>query len=48
MDRVEDIERDRAADRLSDKNVNAQRVSEVETETEMSPMMKGYDEFRRR
>jgi len=43
MDRVEDIERDRAADRLSDRNVNAQRVSEVETETEMSAMIKGYD-----
>jgi len=43
MDRVKDIERDRAGDRLSDRNVNAQRVLEVETETEMSVMMKGYD-----
>jgi len=43
MDRVKDIERDRVGDRLGDRNVNAQRVSEVETETEMSAMMKGYD-----
>jgi len=43
MDRVEDIERDRAGDWLSDKDVNRQRVSKVETDKEMSVMMKDYD-----
>jgi len=43
MDRVEDIERDWAGDRLSDRDVNTQRVSEVETDKEMRAMMKGYD-----
>jgi len=43
MDRVEDIERDRVGDRLSDSDMNAQRVSEVETEKGMSVMMKGYE-----
>jgi len=43
MDRVEDIERDRAGDRLSDRDVNTQRVSEVETDKEMSAMMRDYD-----
>jgi len=43
MDRVEDIERDRAGDQLSDRDVDAQRVSELETEKDMSAMMKAYD-----
>jgi len=32
MDRVEDIDRDRVGDRLSERDVNTQRVSEAETE----------------
>jgi len=40
---MEDIERDRAGDRLSDRDVNRQRVSEVVTDKEMSDMMKDYD-----
>jgi len=43
MDWVENIEQDRAGDRLSDRNVNAQRVSEVETEDPMSAMLQDYD-----
>jgi len=43
MDWVENIERDGEGDRLSERNVNAQRVSEVETDKEMSAMMKDYD-----
>jgi len=43
MDPVEDIERDRAGDRLGDRDVNTQRVSEVETDKEMSAMMKDFD-----
>jgi len=31
MDRAEDIERDRAGDRLSDRDVNTLRVSDVES-----------------
>jgi len=43
MDRVEDMERDREGDRLSGRDVNAERVSEVETDREMSAMIKDYD-----
>jgi len=43
MNRVEDIERDRAGDRLSERDVSTQRVSKVETDKEMSAMMKDYD-----
>jgi len=43
MDRVKDIERDRAGDRISERDVNTQRVSEVETDKEMSAMMKDSD-----
>jgi len=32
MDWVEDIEQDRAGDRLSERDVNTQRVSEVEND----------------
>jgi len=46
MDRVEDIERDRAGDRLGERNVNTERVSEVETNKEMSAMMRNYDVVR--
>jgi len=43
MDLVEGMERDREGSRLSGREVQGDRVSEVETETEMSAMMKGYD-----
>jgi len=43
MDRVEDIERDRAGDRLGERNVSTERVSEAETDNEMSAMMQDYD-----
>jgi len=43
MDRVEDIERDRAGDRLGGRDVNTERVSEVETENQMSAMLQDYD-----
>jgi len=43
MDRVEDIDRDRAGDRLGERDVSTQRVSEVETDEEMSAMMRDYD-----
>jgi len=43
MDRVEDIERDREGDRLGERNVSTERVSEVETEKEMSAMIRDYD-----
>jgi len=43
MDRVEDIDRDRADDRLSERNVNTQKVSEAETEKEVSALMQEYD-----
>jgi len=43
MDWVEDVEQDWAGDRLGDRNVNAQRVSEVETENQMSAMLQDYD-----
>jgi len=45
MDRVEDIERDRARDRLSERDVNTQRVglSELEIDKGMSAIMKDYD-----
>jgi len=42
MDQVEDIERDREGDRLSGRDVNAERVSGVETDREMSAKMKDY------
>jgi len=43
MDRVEDSDRDRVGDRLSERQVNTERVSEVETDKEVSAMMKEYD-----
>jgi len=43
MDRVEDIDRDRAGDRLGEREVNTQRVSVAETEKEVSAMMQEYD-----
>jgi len=43
MDQVEDIDRDRVGDRLSEGNVNQERVSEVETDREVSAMMQEYD-----
>jgi len=47
MDRVEDIDRDRMGDRLSEKDIREQRVSEIETEVEtekeVSAMLKDYD-----
>jgi len=43
MDRVEDIDRDRKGDRLGEKKVSTERVSEAETDKEMSAMMKDYD-----
>jgi len=43
MDRVEDIDRDWAGDRLSERNVNTERVSEAETDKEVSALLKGYD-----
>jgi len=43
MDRVEDIDRDRAGVRLSERNVNTERVSKAETDKEVSAMLKGYD-----
>jgi len=43
MDRVEDVERDREGDRLSERNVNTERVLEAETDKEVSAMLKGYD-----
>jgi len=47
MDRVEDIDRDWTGDRLSEREIRAQRVSEteidVETEKEVSAMIKEYD-----
>jgi len=39
----ENIERDRAGDRLSERDVNSQKVSEVETNREMCAMTRGYD-----
>jgi len=44
MDRVKDIERYRARNRLGEKNVSTQRVSEAETDKEMSAMMQDYNE----
>jgi len=43
MDRLEDIERDRAGNRLGERNVSTQRVSEAETDKEMSAIMQDYD-----
>jgi len=43
MDRVEDIDRDRAGDRFSERDVNTQRVSEAKTEKEVSALMQEYD-----
>jgi len=43
MDQVDDIERDRAGDRLSERDVDTRRVSEIETDKEMSAMMRDYD-----
>jgi len=43
MDREEDIDRDRQGDRLGDRDVNTQRVSEAETEREMSVLVREYD-----
>jgi len=43
MDRIEDIDRDRAGDRLGERDVNTQRVSEGETEKEGSSMLQDYD-----
>jgi len=43
MDPVEDIDRDRARDWLGERDVNTQRVSEAETEKEVSAMLKDYD-----
>jgi len=43
MDRVKDVEPDREGVRLSGRDVNAERVSEVETDREMSAMMKEYN-----
>jgi len=43
MDRVEDIDRDRERDRLGERDVNTQRVSEAEAEKEVSAMLKDYD-----
>jgi len=40
---VEDIDRDRAGDRLGERDVNTQRVSEAKTETEVSAMLLGCD-----
>jgi len=43
MDRVEDIHRDREGDRLGERDVNTQRVSEAVEE--VSAMLVGYDVF---
>jgi len=43
MDREEDIDRDREGDRLGDRNVDLQRVSETETDREMSALAREYD-----
>jgi len=43
MDREEDIDRDRDGERLGDRDVNTQRVSETETQREMSALVKEYD-----
>jgi len=47
MDRVEEIDRDRAGDRLGERDARTQRVSEIETEVEterkVSAMLKDYD-----
>jgi len=43
MDRIEDIYQDRAKDRLSERDVNTQRVSEAGTKKEVSTMLQGYD-----
>jgi len=43
MDRVEDIDRDRAGDRFGERDVNTQRVSEAETKKEVSALMQEYD-----
>jgi len=43
MDRIEDIDRDQAGDRLGERDVNTQRFSEVDNEIEVSAMLKSYD-----
>jgi len=43
MDRIEDSDQDRTGDRLGEIDVSTQRVSEVEAEIEVSPMLQGYD-----
>jgi len=43
MDQIEDIDRDWTGDRLSERDVNIQRVSEAEAEKKVSAMLEGYD-----
>jgi len=43
MDQKKDIDRDRAGDRLSERDEKTKRDSEAETDTEVSAMLKGYD-----
>jgi len=43
MDRMEDIDQDRMGDRLGEKYVNTQRVSEAETRKELSAMLQDYE-----
>jgi len=43
MDREEDIDRDRDGDRFGDRDVNTRKVSEAETEREMSVLVKEYE-----
>jgi len=43
MDRVEGIDRDRTGDRLSERDIRTQSVSETETEKEVSAMLKDYE-----
>jgi len=45
MERIEDIDQDRMGDRLGERDLNAQRVSEAEAEAEkeVCAMLEGYD-----
>jgi len=43
MDRIEDIDRDRARDRLGERDGKTQRVSEEETDKEVGAMLLEYD-----
>jgi len=43
MDQVEDIERDGLGDRFGERDGKTQRVSDGETEKEVSAMLEGYD-----